>query len=83
MCIRDSNQQTVTQEDGKGGYVKNKNNEEIKDLWDNDVVITTKDAETSEVKTTDNTVTVNSNEGEKVNVTLDNVNINTLSLIHI
>ena len=72
-----NNQQTVTQEDGKGGYVKNKNNEEIKDLWDNDVVITTKDAETSEVKTTDNTVTVNSNEGKTVNVTLDNVNIDT------
>ena len=72
-----NNQQTVTQGDGNGGYVKNKNNVEIKDLWDNDVVITTKDAETSEVKTTDNTVTVNSNEGETVNVTLDNVNINT------
>lgn len=72
-----NNQQTVTQEDGNGGYVRNKNNEEIKDLWDNDVVITTKDAETSEVKTTDNTVTVNSNEGQTVNVTLDNVNINT------
>ena len=41
------------------------------------MVITTKDAETSEVKTTDNTVTVNSNEGKTVNVTLDNVNINT------
>lgn len=72
-----NNQQTVTQGDGNGGYVKNKNNVEIKDLWDNDVVITTKDAETSEVKTTDNTVTVNSNEGQTVNVTLDNVNINT------
>ena len=72
-----NNQQTVTQEDGNGGYVKNKNNEDIIDLPDNDVVITTKDAETSEVKTTDNTVTVNSNEGETVNVTLDNVNIDT------
>lgn len=72
-----NNQQTVTQEDGKGGYVKNKNNEDIIDLPDNDVVITTKDAETSEVKTTDNTVTVNSNEGKTVNVTLGNVNINT------
>ena len=71
-----NNQQTVTQEDGKGGYVKNKNNEDIIDLPDNDVVITTKDAETSEVKTTDNTVTVNSNEGKTVNVTLDNVTIN-------
>lgn len=72
-----NNQQTVTQEDGKGGYVKNENDKEIKDLPDNDVVITTKNAETSEVKTTDNTVTVNSNEGETVNVTLDNVNIDT------
>ena len=72
-----NNQQTVTQEDGKGGYVKNKDNKDIIDLPDNDVVITTKDAETSEVKTTDNTVTVNSNEGKTVNVTLDNVNINT------
>lgn len=72
-----NNQQTVTQGDGNGGYVKNKYNEDIIDLPDNDVVITTKDAETSEVKTTDNTVTVNSNEGQTVNVTLDNVNINT------
>lgn len=72
-----NNQQTVTQGDGKGGYVKNKDNKDIIDLPDNDVVITTKDAETSEVKTTDNTVTVNSNEGQTVNVTLDNVNIDT------
>ena len=72
-----NNQQTVTQEDGNGGYVKNKNNEDIKDLPDNDVVITTKDDETGKVETTDNTVTINSNEGETVNVTLDNVNINT------
>ena len=72
-----NNQQTVTQEDGKGGYVKNKDNKDIIDLPDNDVVITTKDAETSEVKTTDNTVTVNSNEGKTVNVTLENVNIDT------
>ena len=72
-----NNQQTVTQEDGNGGYVKNENNEDIKDLPDNDVVITTKDDETGKVETTDNTVTINSNEGETVNVTLDNVNINT------
>lgn len=72
-----NNQQTVTQGDGKGGYVKNKYNEDIIDLPDNDVTITTKDAGTGEVKTTDNTVTVNSNEGQTVNVTLDNVNIDT------
>ena len=72
-----NNQQTVTQEDGKGGYVKNKYNEDIIDLPDNDVTITTKDDATGEVKTTDNTVTVNSNEGKTTEVTLDNVNINT------
>ena len=72
-----NNQQTVTQKDGKGGYVKNENNKDIIDLPDTDVVITTKDDETGEVKTTRNTVTINSNEGETVNVTLDNVNINT------
>lgn len=72
-----NNQQTVTQGDGNGGYVKNKDNKDIIDLPDNDVVITTKDTETGKVETTDNTVTVNSNEGQTVNVTLDNVNIDT------
>ena len=72
-----NNQQTVTQEDGKGGYVKNKYNEDIIDLPDNDVTITTKDAGTGEVKTTDNTITINSNEGQTTEVTLDNVNIDT------
>ena len=72
-----NNQQTVTQEDGKGGYVKNKDNEDIIDLPDNDVTITTKDARTGEVKTTDNTITINSNEGQTTEVTLDNVNIKT------
>ena len=71
-----NNQQTVTQEDGNGGYVKNKNNEDIKDLQDNDVVITTKDAETGKVKTTDNTITINSNEGQTTEVTLKDATIN-------
>ena len=70
------NQQTVTQRDGDGNYVSDDKGA-INDRLDNDVVITTKDAETGEVKTTDNTVTVNSNEGQTVNVTLENVNIDT------
>lgn len=70
-----NNQQTVTQEDGKGGYVKNKDNEDIIDLPDNDVTITTKDAGTGEVKTTDNTVTVKSDGGQTAKVTLEDVNI--------
>ena len=71
-----NNQQTVTQRDGDGNYVSDDKGA-INDRLDNDVVITTKDAETGEVKTTDNTVTVNSNEGQTVNVTLENVNIDT------
>ena len=71
------NKQTVTQKDGNGGYVKNEKNEDINDLPDSNVVITTKDDKTGKVETTDNTVTVNSNEGKTVDVTLDNVNINT------
>ena len=71
------NQQTVTQRDGDGHYVSNDKGEEINGRPDGNVVITTKDDATGEVKTTDNTVTVNSNEGKTVNVTLDNVNINT------
>lgn len=70
-----NNQQTVTQEDGNSGYVKNKDGKEIKDLVDENVTITTKDAETDEVKTTDNTVTVKSDEGQTAKVTLEDVNI--------
>ena len=70
-----NNQQTVTQEDGNGGYVKNKDDKEIKDLVDENVTITTKDAETDEVKTTDNTVTVKSDKGQTAKVTLEDVNI--------
>ena len=70
-----NNQQTVTQTDGDGRYVSDDKGE-IKDRLDNDVVITTKNAETSEVKTTDNTVTINSNEGQTTEVTLKDATIN-------
>ena len=69
------NQQTVTQRDGDG-YVSDDKGP-INDRPDGNVVITTKDDETGKVETTDNTVTINSNEGKTVNVTLDNVNIDT------
>lgn len=69
-----NNQQTVTQTDGDGRYVSDDKGE-IKDRLDNDVVITTKDAETDEVKTTDNTVTVKSDKGQTAKVTLEDVNI--------
>ena len=68
-----NNQQTVTQKDGDG-YVSDDQGE-IKDRLDTNVVITTKDAETDEVKTTDNTVTVKSDKGQTAKVTLEDVNI--------
>lgn len=70
-----NNQQTVTQKDDEDNYVKNKDGKEIKDLVDEDVTITTKDAGTGEVKTTDNTVTVKSDGGQTAKVTLEDVNI--------
>lgn len=73
--FNEDNKQTVTQTDDKGNYVKNKDDKEIKDLVDENVTITTKDAETDEVKTTDNTVTVKSDKGQTAKVTLEDVNI--------
>lgn len=70
-----NNQQTVTQTDDKGNYVLDDKGGEINNRPDNNVVITTKDAETSEVKTTDNTVTVKSDKGQTAKVTLEDVNI--------
>lgn len=67
-----NNQQTVTQTDGDG-YVSDDQGE-IKDRLDTNVVITTKD-DTGDVKTTDNTVTVKSDEGQTAKVTLEDVNI--------
>lgn len=69
-----NNQQTVTQTDDKGNYISDDKGA-INDRLDNDVVITTKDAETDEVKTTDNTVTVKSDKGQTAKVTLEDVNI--------
>ena len=61
-----NNQQTVTQRDGDG-YVSDDKGP-INNRPDENIVITG--------TTTENTVTINSNEGETVNVTLENVTIN-------
>ena len=73
--FNEDNKQTVTQMTDKDNYVKNKDGKEIRDLVDENVTITTKDAETDEVKTTDNTVTVKSDKGQTAKVTLEDVNI--------
>lgn len=73
--VNAKNQQTVTQTDGSGGYVKDEKGE-IRDRADDDVIVTTKDKDTQEIKTTDNTVTVNAPSSTvSVNVTLRDVSI--------
>ena len=74
--VNAKNQQTVTQTDSTGGYVKDDNGDAIKDRVDDDVIVTTKDKDTQEIKTTDNTVTVNAPSSTvSVNVTLRDVSI--------
>lgn len=70
-----NNQQTVTQTDGDGNYVSDDKGA-INDRPDNDVVITTKDAETGEVETADNTVKIDAAyKDSEANVTLRDTSI--------
>ncbi len=70
-----NNQQTVTQTVDKDNYVKNKDGKEIKDLVDENVTITTKDAGTGKVETTDNTVKIDAAKDSEANVTLRDTSI--------
>ena len=73
--VNAKNQQTVTQTNGSGGYVSDEKGE-IKDRADDDVIVTTKDKDTQEIQTTDNTVTVNAQSSTvSANVTLRDVSI--------
>ena len=73
--VNAKNQQTVTQMDGSGGYVSDEKGE-IKDRADDNVIVTTKDKVTQEIKTTGNTVTVNAQSRTvSANVTLRDVSI--------
>ena len=73
--VNAKNQQTVTQTDGSGGYVSDENGE-IKDRPDDNVIVTTKDKDTQEIKPTGNTVTVNAQSSTvSANVTLRDVSI--------
>lgn len=73
--VNAKNQQTVTQTDSTGGYVSDEKGE-IKDRADDNVIVTTKDKDTQEIKPTGNTVTVNAPSSTvSVNVTLRDVSI--------
>ena len=70
-------EQRITQwaDKDKDLCVKDDNGEDIRNIKDPDIVLTTKDETTGETKTTSNTVTIDAKEGNTANVTLDNVHI--------
>ena len=71
-------EQRITQwaDKDKDLCVKDDNGEDIRNIKDSDIVLTTKDETTGETKTTSNTVTITAeNEGDTANVTLQDVDI--------
>lgn len=71
--LAEGGEQRITQwaDKDKDLCVKDDNGEDIRNIKDPDIVLTTKD----ETKTTSNTVTIDAKEGNTANVTLDNVHI--------
>ena len=72
--------QSITQwaDKDKDLCVKDDNGEDIRDINDPDIVLTTKDETTGETETTSNTVTITAeNKGDIANVTLQDVHIET------
>ena len=75
--LAEGGEQRITQwaDKDKDLCVKDDNGEDIRNMKDPDIVLTTKDETTGETKTTSNTVTIDAKEGNTANVTLDNVHI--------
>lgn len=75
--LAEGGEQRITQwaDKDKDLCVKDDNGEDIRNIKDPDIVLTTKDETTGETKTTSNTVTIDAKEGNAANVTLDNVHI--------
>lgn len=75
--LSEGGEQRITQwaDKDKDLCVKDDNGEDIRNIKDPDIVLTTKDETTGETKTTSNTVTIDAKEGNTANVTLDNVHI--------
>ena len=74
--LAEGGEQYITQweDESKGTYVTDDKGE-IKKRKDDDIVLTTKDATTGEIKTTSNTVTITAEKDNTANVTLQDVNI--------
>ena len=75
--LAEGGEQRITQWADKDNNlcVKDDNGEDIRDVKDPDIVLTTKDETTGETKTTSNTVTIDAKEDNTANVTLQDVHI--------
>ena len=75
--LAEGGEQRITQwaDKDKDLCVKDDNGEDIRNIKDPDIVLTTKDETTGETKSTSNTVTIDAKEGNTANVTLKNVDI--------
>ena len=75
--LAEGGEQRITQwaDKDKDLCVKDDNGEDIRNIKDPDIVLTTKDETTGETKSTSNTVTIDAKEGNTANVTLQDVDI--------
>lgn len=76
--LAEGGKQYITQwaDKDKDLCVKDDNGEDIRNIKDSDIVLTTKDETTGETKTTSNTVTITAeNKGDTANVTLQDVHL--------
>ena len=75
--LAEGGEQRITQwaDKDKDLCVKDDNGEDIRNIKDPDIVLTTKNKDTGETETTHNTVTIDAKEGNTANVTLKNVDI--------
>ena len=75
--LAEGGEQRITQwaDKDKDLCVKDDNGEDIRNIKDPDIVLTTKDETTGKTKTTSNTVTITAEDGNTANVTLQDVHI--------
>ena len=75
--LAEGGKQYITQweDKDKDTCVKDGKGKEIRDREDSKIVLTTKNKDTGETKTTSNTVTIDAKDGNTANVTLENVHI--------
>ena len=75
--LAEGGEQRITQWEDKDNNlcVKDGEGKEIRDREDSNIILTTKDKDTGETKTTSNTVTIDAKEGNTANVTLRDVDI--------